>query len=325
MRALVTGSNGFIGSTLVEALLNNKYKVRCLVRKTSNLQWLEGLDIELVYGDLIQVETLASAVRDMDYIFHLGGVTKAANYEGYVNGNYQTTCNLLDACKHANKSLEFIFISSQAAGGPGTTDSPRDEFQRPEPISIYGQTKLMAEKAVLDYAEYFPVTIIRPPSVYGPKDKDVFVLFQNVSKGIIPVLHGGKQKVSMIHVDDLISGILLVAGNKAANENIYYMSGNEQLEWGEIGKVMAKALDKKAVQVSVPVFLLDTISWISPLYSKFAKKAVLLNRDKVREMKEPSWLCSNERAKKELNFQPKIKLLDGFRQTAEWYKQNGWL
>ncbi|NOY58329.1 MAG: NAD-dependent epimerase/dehydratase family protein [Calditrichaeota bacterium] len=326
MKALVTGSNGFIGSTLVEKLLQENYRVKCLVRKTSNLRWLQNLDIDLVYGELTNPESLVNAVSNVDLVFHLAGTTKAKNRTGYFVGNYQATINLLDACKkHGSAQQKIVFVSSQAAGGPSDVNKPMTEESIPHPISIYGMTKLEAEKAVFTFGRNHPVTVIRPPSVYGPKDRDVLAMFKNINRGILPVLGKGDQKVSMVHVNDLVDGIVLAAESSRANGRLYYISGDENYEWKTVGKIMAQALGKHPLTLHIPVRAIDILSFISTGISRISGKPVLLNRDKVAEMKQPAWLCSNALAKKELGFHPKFNLLEGFFMTAEWYKKMGWL
>ncbi len=142
MRALVTGSNGFIGSFLVERLLDKDWKVRCLVRKTSNLRWLEGPDIELAYGEMFDISSLHGAVKNADVVFHLAGVTKGKSEQDYIRGNYQATINMLKACQDSGgASKKFILISSQAAGGPSRDNSPLSEEEATSPISAYGRSK----------------------------------------------------------------------------------------------------------------------------------------------------------------------------------------
>ncbi|MBN2411554.1 NAD(P)-dependent oxidoreductase [candidate division KSB1 bacterium] len=326
MKALVTGSNGFIGSTLVEKLFEQGFSVRCMIRKTSNLRWLENLDVEFYYGDMRDPESLTHAVKDIGIVFHLAGVTKARSESGYIEGNYQGTLNLLNACRKSGASeVKFIFVSSQAAGGPGSPGKPKTEFDPPQPISLYGKSKLMAEKVVLDFAGAFPVCIIRPPSVYGPRDKDVFVLFKNIYKGFAPVLGSGKQTASMVYVYDLIDGILLTAKSPSATGKTFYLSGDGDYNWLSISKQIASALNKKPVTIHVPYFMLDIVSFFSTAAAVMNKKPALLNGDKVRELKQASWLCSNRRAKDELGFDPKFSLQDGLTATAEWYKKTGWL
>jgi dihydroflavonol-4-reductase len=326
MRALVTGSNGFIGSALVEKLLSMKVEVTCLVRATSKLRWLLNRKVEFVYGELSDQSSLANAVKGIDLIFHLAGVTKARTEDEYFAGNTQGTINLLEASlRHGSDTQKVIYISSQAAGGPSSNGLPVAEECVPNPISIYGRSKLMAEKAVFDFSRHRPATIVRPPSVYGPRDKDVYVLFSTIQKGLLPMPGGGAQKVSLVHIEDLVEGIWLAGHSARANGRLYYITGDGEYDWKTIGQAIARALDKRPITLPIPLWVVDWISWISIALAKMGGKPSLLNRDKVLEMKQPSWLCSNKRAKEELGFCPKVGLEEGLASTAKWYREMGWL
>ncbi len=325
-RALVTGSNGFIGSTLVEQLIRDGILVTCLVRRTSDLRWLKGLKVDYCTADLRKPETLQSVIEKADFVYHLAGTTKAKNRTGYLAGNYEITVQLLMLCDRFGPSRQkFIFASSQAAAGPSPHGEPVTEADDPNPISIYGQTKLMAEQAVLDYSSSHAATIVRPPSVYGPRDKDILTYFQNVNKGILPVLGDGKQKISMVHVDDLIRGLRLAAESSEANGKIFFICDDGEYDWLTIGRRLSRILNKKTVTLHIPYRLLDLVSFFQIGWSRLQGKPALLNRDKVKEMKQTSWLCSNSRAKKILGFRPLIDLEDGLRDTARWYKTENWI
>ncbi|MBN2356372.1 NAD(P)-dependent oxidoreductase [candidate division KSB1 bacterium] len=325
MKALVTGSNGFIGSALVERLLKNGIEVNCLVRRTSDLTYLQNLPVKLSYADLRDASTLRAVVEDIDMVYHLAGVTKARNREAYLQGNYVSTLNLLQACdQYSAADLKFVFVSSLAAAGPSSADKPLKETDAANPISVYGESKLRAEEAVVQYAKHHFASIIRPPVVYGPRDRDVFVYFKSVQKGLILLLGKGTQPVSLVHVDDLVEGILL-ASTTVANGKIYYISGDGTYNWQIIGRSIAAALAKKPLTLRVPLWLLKLTAFMSVSAAKLANKPALLNWDKVAEMKQAAWLCSNERAKKELGYKPQIDLSTGIQRTAAWYKSMGWL
>lgn len=326
MKALVTGSNGFIGSALVARLLRQQNQVRCLVRKTSNLQWLQGLTVEYVYGDLAQPDELQAAVEGVDVIYHLAGVTKAKTKAAYFQANTEGTRRLLDASlRFGPTGQKFVFVSSQAAGGPATAEDPMTEEKPAHPISVYGESKLKAEHIVLSAAPDKPVTVIRPPSVYGPRERDIYTFFKNAQNRFVTVLGDGTQQVSMIHVDDLITGILLAGESDNANGQLYYASGDGVYDWMTIGNILSEILDKKTILIKIPVWLLEAVSRLNVAWAGLRNKPALLNRDKVAEMKQAGWVCSNEKLKTDLGFQPHYDLETGFRQTADWYRQVGWL
>lgn len=326
MTVLVTGANGFIGSTLVEKLLASGYSLRCLVRKTSDLTWLQDLPVTFYYADLRDARALAEMVSDADMVFHLAGVTKARDEAGYLRGNYDATANLLAACAaHGPKKQRFVYVSSQAAAGPSLDGVALTEQDPPHPISLYGKAKLRAEQAVLEYSRDRFATIIRPPSVYGPRDRDVYVFFQTIAKGFLLLLGSGAQKISLVHIDDLVNGILLAAQQDAANGKTFFITSEGAYDWQTIGQAIAAALHKQPLTINIPLWMLQVAAFFSVAFSRLQSKPALLNWDKVREMKQPSWLCSSALAQKELGYTPMISLSQGVEQTARWYRDQGWL
>lgn len=326
MRALVTGSNGFIGSYLVDALLAQGHQPRCLVRKTSNLKWLQSLAIDFAYGDLSAPDSLAAAVQEVDWVFHLAGLTRAQNREEFFRVNYHGVFNLLTACEQFNPGLKkFIFISSQAAAGPANSEIPRTELDPPNPLSAYGEAKLTAENAVLKAGEKFPVTIIRPPSVYGPRDTEVLIFFKLAKLGIRPVIAGGQNRLSLVYVDDLVTGILTAAESDNANGKVFYIAESTAYTWTEILKTIAVAVGNRTIPLFLPLRLVQAAGAVNRLMAKVFKVRPLLSKDKVTEIKQRYWLCDTRRASDELGFNAKIPLAEGIKRTARWYKEQGWL
>jgi len=325
MKALVTGSSGFIGSTLVEKLTQTGHQVVCLIRRNSSREWLNHLPVTFCQADLMSGEGIAQALAGVDWVFHLAGVTKAKKRQGYLDGNVIPTQQLLRACSSAADLKKFIHISSQAAAGPSLPGIPLTEDDEPHPISIYGESKWLAEKEVMKYSGQLPVTILRPPSVYGPKDRDILTYFRNVKKGFVLVLGKGTQQISIVHVTDLVQAMILAAENPASCGKVFFVAGDGHFDWQTIGSQIAQALEKKVVTIHVPVWMLSIVSQVSLLASRFSARPALLNQDKVREMIQPSWLCSNERAKRELGFHPQVSLEQGVAETAAWYREKAWL
>ncbi|MDZ7724882.1 MAG: NAD(P)-dependent oxidoreductase [candidate division KSB1 bacterium] len=324
MRVLVTGSNGFIGSALSEQLLKEA-DVRCLIRKTSNTRWIRDLDVEFVYADLRYPETLADAVRDVDVVYHTGGVTKGRKEEDYMLGNYQTTVNLLEASRqYGPDHQKIVMVSSQAAGGAAVDGRPRIETDPPEPVSRYGRSKLKAEQVLLGQSDR-PAVVIRPPSVYGPRDKDFYIMFRQIKRGLVPIAGLGRQTLSLVYVSDLVEGIMRAGNSPNADHQIYYISGNGVYTWKTLTRAMQQSMGRMALRLYIPKFLVTAVAWVSEASAIVTDKPALLNRDKIREMKQSAWVCSNEKAKQELGFEPGIDINQGFQRTADWYKQVGWL
>ncbi|MEE4311204.1 MAG: NAD(P)-dependent oxidoreductase [candidate division KSB1 bacterium] len=326
MKALITGSNGFIGSHLVELLLNHDYEATCMVRKTSKLQWIEHLPVHFVYGDIRDIDSLRNAVSGMDYVFHLGGTVRAGSDEIFNAINYLGTENLLKACKdHTPRLKKFIFISSQAAAGPAPEKRPLKESDIPRPISMYGRSKLKAEQAVLRYSDIYPVSIIRPPSVYGARDDDILELFKYIKWRIKPVLGYNDKYISIFYVLDLVDGILRVAEKEEANGEIFFLANKEYHSTLEIENMISAAMDRSAMTIRIPEIALDIFTGISEFIARFSSRVALVNRDKALEMKQPYWIMDPGKALKHLAFQAETDFEEGLAETLEWYRANRWL
>lgn len=325
MRALVTGASGFIGSHLVERLLAEGVAVTCLVRRSSNLTWLRELPVTLVSGDFQDPASLAAAVADTDLVLHVAGATRAPHRAGFFQGNYQATLNLLQACeRHGPRGQKFVFISSLAAAGP-SSEAPLTEDQAPRPVSAYGASKLWAERAVLAYGRRRPATIIRPPAVYGPRDRDTLLLFKSIKRGLHVIPGCPVQKVSLAHVHDLVAGIWLAAAAAPSPGRIYYICGDGHYDWQTIGAYAGRALGKRYLTFQVPLAVMRLVALGGSLASQFTATPTLMSLDKLRDLRQSQWLCSNARAKAELGFEPALDLLTGLAEAAAWYKAQGWL
>ncbi|MCR4439047.1 MAG: NAD-dependent epimerase/dehydratase family protein [bacterium] len=324
MKTLVTGANGFIGSHLVEGLVQQGHQVRCLVRASSNLRWLHGLDIELVQGSLADAFSLEPALGGMQVVFHLAGATKAASREGFFAANTQGTATLLDACRAAG-CLRVVFVSSQAAAGPSDGTRAKSELDQPTPLTAYGESKLQAELLVREYAAEGEAVIVRPPVVYGPRDRDVLVLFRYVAHRVCPLLGRGPRLLSIVHVDDLVSGLLLAATSAKAPGNTYFVCNDQPVDWEGFADIIAATMGHKCLKLHVPEALLGPVAAISEAVARLMGRPALISREKAREMRERYWVCDNSRTKADLGFVPKVSIEEGVKQTLAWYKAQGWL
>ncbi len=326
MKALVTGSTGFIGSHLVEALASRGYEVSCLVRSNSDLSYFKNLDVKLFTGDITDRESLVEPVRTADYIFHIGGITKASAESAYYKVNADGSRILYETCAAHNPGIKkIVHLSSLAAAGPAHEERPRIESDAHRPVTHYGKSKLEGEAYALQYSKSLPVTIIRPPAVYGPREKDIFFYFQLIHAHLRPILGWKKKYLSLIYVKDLISAIILAAESPRSTGQIYYVDDGRIYSWQELSGGIQKAVGKRALPIFVPEWMITIVAWIAEAESLFTKRTPLLSREKIVELKQRSWATSSEKIRSELGFRPMYDLEKGCYETAAWYRENGWL
>lgn len=332
MKAFVTGSTGFIGSHLVEFLVSQGYHVTCLVRKTSDLRWLKHLlhadsdPIELVTADIGDYDTLARLVHNTNLVFHLAGLTKAPDAATYDRVNVQGTKNLIKACLQTNAHLDrFVYCSSLAAMGPCPSATPITEGASPQPLTDYGRSKLKGEIVTNEYANRLPITIIRPPAVYGPRDTDIFLYFQLVNKGLMPILGDEERLLSLVHVKDLVEGIYAAAVSDFAIGESYFLTDGELHSWMDVGNTIANALEKYPFRLKVPYVLMDMIAICTEILARITCQTPILNRQKIRELKQRFWICDSTKAQQQIGYSPAYPLEKGIQETADWYRESCWL
>ncbi len=326
MKVLVTGSTGFIGSHLVSALLKKNYKVFCSVRRSSDRAWLKDLDVTFVDADITERESLVPAVSVVDMIFHVGGVTKAKKESTYYKINADGSRVLYEVCLAHNPNIQkIIHVSSLAAVGPSAPGAPRQESDPPNPLTYYGKSKLEGERYAVEYMKSLPITIIRPPAVYGPKEKDILFYFQLMKRHVKPVLGFSEKELSMIYVDDLVDGIVLAAESPKSAGQTYFVDDGRCYTWRQLSQVIQESLDTWTVPVVIPEGLVNGVAYAAEFLSKFSRSPALLNRQKVIELRQRAWTCSSAKIRNDLGFVSRFSLEDGCRETVSWYRDHHWL
>ncbi len=325
--SLVTGANGFIGSHLVEELLARGHHVRCLVRKTSDLRWLEGLDVQIIRGSYDDEESLASAVLGVDHIYHIAGAVKAKKPADFYRANTAATAKLAQAAIKANPGLKrFVFSSSQAAAGPSPClDKPKCELEECRPVTDYGRSKLLAERELLKLSDKLPLTIIRPPSVYGPRDTEIFMYFQWISRGLALLPGIRKRYAHLIYVKDLVRGMVQAAESGKTLGKTYFLSEERAYSWQDISDLIAKSLGRKPIKLPVPIFMARFSALLSEAGAFIVNKPTIFNRQKVNEMAQRYWTVSARAANEDFGFKCGYDLAKGIEETSKWYRENGWL
>ncbi len=291
-----------------------------------DLKWLKGLPIETAFGDCSDETSLREAVKEVDQVIHLAGITKAVKEKTYFEINAFGTKNLIQACLDNNPRIrKFIYLSSQAAAGPCRNGKKKKESDQCEPISPYGQSKRMGEEFALAHLRELPLLILRPCAVYGPRERDIYTFFKLVSRRVKPCLFGEDQHISLCYVDDIVQAILLATRSQEPSGEIFFLSDGQDYRLKEVGEIIAQAMRVNAICIRVPAWVIAGMASFSEYFSKLLRRPPLLNKEKVEEIVQKNWVCDITKAKTALGFQPNILLLEGAKLTFEWYKKEKWL
>lgn len=324
--AFITGASGFIGSHLVDFLLQKDWKVICLVRPSSSLQWLKDKPVKVISADINDIETISPALAECTHIFHLAGVLFGKDREEYVEGNLEFTKKFLNLIKTVRPNLErFLYVSTLAAVGPSENGRMSEEADELKPITWYGESKALTEKFLKENAGSIPLTVIRPPVVYGPRDYALLELFK-ASKLGLNLIPGHKNKyISIIYIRDLINGIYEACISEKTLGKTYFLSNEEYYPQHHLGEIIIQKMRKKPKNIIIPWIIMQLVSNLLEFLGKLSGKKVILNRQKLLEIGQNYWICTSARAKMDFGFQTKTELEDGIGETLKWYKENKWL
>jgi nucleoside-diphosphate-sugar epimerase len=326
VKTLVSGATGFIGKHLVKTLVEQGRDVRCLVRKTSDTQYLKKLGVELFYGDLLNRDSLKNIVKGVNIVHHLAGEVYSPRSGNYFKINVEGTKNLLEACPPENIE-RFIFLSSIQAAGPNQMRGILLNEQSPcKPVTSYGKSKLEAERLI--YKKYkaraFPSVIIRAPMVYGPGSLKCrsAALFQRINKGNFRLIGKDDHLISTCYLDNLIHGILLAERHKNAVGKTYFIADQKAHTLLQISNTIAQELMVTLPIGRVPVAVAYLITMILLIPNKILNFSRLFSWDTMREITN-AWACNISLIKSELGYKPSIDFNEGVRTTALWFKKIG--
>lgn len=326
-RVLITGASGFVGFHLIAAAIASDLEVFAAVRPTSDIKHLQEFDIQYTHPDFSDINSLQKELEEKQYsyIIHAAGITSAKTSEEYNRVNAVYTQNLALAAIAANIKLEkFIFVSSLAALGPLKDLAGLIEDNSPaHPVTNYGASKLLAEQ-YLEEIKGLPLLVIRPTAVYGPREKDIFILLQTINKGLEPHIGSFKQQISFIYVKDL-ARIIIEALFSAVTNKQYNVSDGGIYNRYALAEGVKKALHKKTWKFHLPVTVVAALAALMEWIYKNAAGAPTLNKEKMNELTAINWACSIERLQKDFGFKPVYNLEKGLVETVNWYKNNKWL
>ena len=325
MRCIVTGANGFVGSHLVDLLLQEGHEAVAYVRAGSSLRWLEGKPITLARGTLEDSEALRQVMAGADVVFHVAGVVNALDREGYFHVNARGTRAVaeafMDACPDAHR---FVLVSSQSVVGP--SEVPVTEQTQCQPMNLYGESKLAGEQEAQSLAPALPLSIARPGPIYGPRDREALPLFKQASMGLRVKVGFAANVSNFCHVDDVARGIMLCATRDEALGQTFMIGGSDNYTLDQLGRILVSALrGGQGIPIWLPVTAVYAAGVAGELWSRLRRAPAGFNLDRARMLTAGGWPMDISKARKLLGYEPRWDLGDGARQTVAWAKENGWM
>jgi nucleoside-diphosphate-sugar epimerase len=287
---------------------------------------LIGKDVKIYDCGLFDKKGLREAFKDVNYIFHVAGVVKAKDEEGYFKGNVEATKVLLEVASEVKENIKkFVVVSSQTVSGPSLDGKPVTEEMKPNPLTTYARSKLKQEEVALSYKEIFPVTICRAPAIFGERDTEIFIYFQVFNRGLTTMIGFDKKELSLLHVTDLAEGLYLAAISEKSNGEIYFIGSENFYNWDQVGDITSKVLGKKAVRIKIPHLIVFIIAAIAQFFAMFSSKPATLNIEKAKDLTQKLWICDTSKAIRELGYRQKVSIEEGIKRTCEWYKKMKWI
>jgi nucleoside-diphosphate-sugar epimerase len=327
MKVLLTGANGFVGSHLLDRLVARGIPTVVLLRPGADRRWIaDSLPrLEVRLGAITDPATLAPALANVTHVIHCAGRTKALRVSEFYHTNERGTRHLVEAVNHAAPAIQrLILVSSLAAAGPAPVTAPSREDDPPSPVSDYGRSKLAGEQVVQRECRV-PFVILRPPAVYGPRDADFLQLFKAVRAHLLPQFGGGRQPLSLVHVEDFAAATLVALEHPAAAGRTYHVAASEAVTVAELARTIAEAMATWTVPLPLPFWGLWLVCVAQEIVSRLRGRPAILSRQKCREARATGWVCDVRRLREELGFECPTTVREGIARTLTWYRQHGWL
>jgi dihydroflavonol-4-reductase len=337
-KALITGASGFIGSHLASALRQRQEDVSCLVRGTSRIDRLQPLGVNIVRGDVLDIDSLRAAIKGQQVVYHVAGCIVALGKDKYYQVNAQGARNVAQVCSEQDNPPVLVLVSSQAAAGPAVRGRPRVEQDRLRPVSHYGRSKRLGELQAQSFADRVPISVVRPPIVFGEADPQSAAMFRPIKRFGIHLVPGlARNRFSIVHADDLVHLLLLAAERgqrmiplgespSAASQGIYFAGCEKYPVYSELGQMIGDAVGRKRVFMLLAAWpLMIGVAAGAEVAGRALKRPLFFNLDKFREASAGAWMCSIDKAKEELGYRTLAPLPMRVRQTAEWYIKEGWI
>ncbi len=327
MKIFITGISGFLGFHLAEALYQKGHTLYALTRKKSELSHLKHIPFHSVEGSLSHCENLPEIFSQMDAILHTAGKIKALSKKEFEETNTQGTQNLVQAALQASPAPKtFIYVSSIAVLNPSLDG---DDFclasKHCHPLSWYGQSKLGGEIALQGLQGKIRSLILRPPVLYGPRDKELLALFKSIKWGFAPLFGKGNHQLSICYIKDVADCLVDLIQNPPLQDEIYCLDDGSLHTWRTLVEEISKVMEKKARLLSIPASLFQMGALFSEAYGQITSRPQIFTRNKILEMKQKSWICGYQKLFKNRGWKPKVPLREGTQLSYNFYQQNKWL
>jgi nucleoside-diphosphate-sugar epimerase len=319
---LVTGATGFVGGHLVDRLLASGATVAALARTPAKASSLIARGVEIVPGDLTDTSALARACANRDVVYHVGGTIAARNEAEFLAVNEAGTARLVAAAETAG-IRRFVLVSSLSVGGPTRADRPLVGTETPNPVTAYGRSKLAGERVVR--GSKLSWTIVRPPAVYGPADREMLRVFRAVALGIAPVFGNGSQQLSLVFGPDLAAALIAAASSPRTEGDIFYAAHPEVVTSRQLGSILGRATGRRPVTIPVPALMGRLFLTMTEGAARLADRATVLTRDKGNELFQPAWTCDPSRLMDLTGWRAEHDLASGAKITFDWYRRAKWL
>ena len=338
-KILITGASGFIGSFIVEEALNRGFETWAAVRKSSSKAFLQDERIHFIELNLSSEAELKQQLKDIqfDYVVHAAGVTKCLHKEDFFRINTEGTKNLVRALLDLQMPLKrFVYISSLSIMGAIREEQPYKEIREQDkamPNTAYGKSKLEAEQWLVSLnkelekrnEKLLPYVILRPTGVYGPRERDYFMMAKSIQSHTDFAVGFKQQDITFVYVTDVVQAVFL-AMEKGQTGRCYFLSDGEVYQSSTFSDLIRKELGNPWwIRITAPLWLLRIITFCGEYMGHITGKVTALNNDKYNIMKQRNWRCDINPARQELGYEPQVKLEEGVRRSIAWYKKNKWL
>ena len=331
LNLLVTGASGFIGSFVVEEALRRGMEVWAGVRKSSSRQYLQDSRIHLLELDFSSEDTLREQLsgHHFDYVVHAAGATKCLHTDDFFRINTEGTKHLVDALLALNMPLKrFVYLSSLSVFGAIREQQPYqeiDENDLPRPNTAYGRSKLEAERYLDSIGNDFPYIVLRPTGVYGPREKDYFLMAKSIKQHMDFSVGFRRQDITFVYVEDVVQAVFL-AFDHGMNGRKYFLSDGNIYQSSDFSDYIYEALGRPfRVKVKAPLWVLRLVTRIGEYWGHITGRMTALNNDKYNILRQRNWRCNIEPTMDELGYHARYDLKRGTDLTIRWYQENHWL